>query len=155
MIGADLGQHQVDGRNLPLAIGMRRVHDMQQQVGVHGLFQSASKSGDQIVRKVLDETHGVRNDDRFRARQLQTPQCRIERRKELVKVIRKKAEEHKVAVRNIRHHAVDTIKTLLKNHDITEDANKRANDQVQKITDKYVKQIDELLGSKEKEIMEV
>src|ERR1022692_2014506 len=85
LIGADLGQHQVDGRNLPLAIGMRRVHDMQQQVGVHGLFQSASKSGDQIVRKVLDETHGVRNDDRFRARQLQTPQRRIERRKELVR----------------------------------------------------------------------
>jgi ribosome recycling factor len=83
------------------------------------------------------------------------PPLNEDRRKDLVKVIRKKAEEHKVAMRNIRHHSVDAIKTLLKNHDITEDANKRANDQVQKITDKYVKQIDELVGNKEKEIMEV
>jgi ribosome recycling factor len=83
------------------------------------------------------------------------PPLTEERRKDLVKVIRKKAEEHKVAVRNIRHHSVEAIKTLLKNHEITEDINKRANEQVQKITDRYVKQIDELVGNKEKEIMEV
>ena len=86
---------------------------------------------------------------------LSIPPLTEDRRKDLVKVVRKKAEEHKVAVRNIRHHAVDALKGLLKNHDITEDANKRASDTVQKLTDRYVKQIDDLVGNKEKEIMEV
>ena len=60
---------------------------------------------------------------------LAIPPLTEERRKDLVKVVRKKAEEHKVAVRNIRHHAVDALKNLLKNHEITEDANKRAAEQ--------------------------
>lgn len=83
------------------------------------------------------------------------PPLTEDRRKDLVKVIRKKAEEHKVALRNIRHHSVDAIKTMVKSNDITEDGSKRANDLVQKITDRYVKQVDELVGNKEKEIMEV
>lgn len=83
------------------------------------------------------------------------PPLNEERRKDLVKVVRKKSEEHKVAVRNVRHHAVDALKTLLKNHEITEDANKRASDQIQKLTDRYIKQIDDLVANKEKEIMEV
>lgn len=86
---------------------------------------------------------------------LAIPPLTEERRKDLVKVIRKKAEEHKVAVRNIRHHAVDALKALHKSHEITEDGNKRGTDQVQKLTDRFVKQIDELVGGKEKEIMEV
>jgi len=86
---------------------------------------------------------------------LSIPQLTEERRKDLAKVIRKKAEEHKVAVRNIRHHAVDAIKALQKNGEINEDAVKRAGDAVQKITDRFTKTIDELVVSKEKEIMEV
>jgi ribosome recycling factor len=86
---------------------------------------------------------------------LSIPPLTEERRKDLVKVIKKKSEEHKVAVRNIRHKAVDEIKGLQKSGDITEDAVKRASDQVQKLTDKFVKQIDELVAGKEKEIMEV
>ena len=86
---------------------------------------------------------------------LAIPPLTEDRRKDLVKVVRKKAEEHKIAVRNIRHHAVDALKGLLKNHEITEDASKRASDGVQKLTDRYVKQIDDLVGNKEKEIMEV
>jgi ribosome recycling factor len=70
-------------------------------------------------------------------------------------VIKKKSEEHKVAIRTIRHKAVDEVKGLQKSGEINEDAVKRASDQVQKLTDKFVKQIDELVGSKEKEIMEV
>jgi ribosome recycling factor len=58
-------------------------------------------------------------------------------------------------MRNIRHKAVDEIKALQKKGDITEDGVKRGGDDVQKLTDKFVKQIDELVGSKEKEIMEV
>jgi ribosome recycling factor len=86
---------------------------------------------------------------------LSIPPLTEERRKDLVKVIRKKAEEHKVAVRNIRHHAVDEVKALQKKGDINEDLVKRGGDHIQKLTDKYVKQIDELVGGKEKEIMEV
>jgi ribosome recycling factor len=86
---------------------------------------------------------------------LSIPPLTEERRKDLVKVIRKKAEEHKVAVRNIRHHAVDEIKALQKSGTITEDFVKRGGEHVQKLTDRFVKQIDELVGGKEKEIMEV
>jgi ribosome recycling factor len=86
---------------------------------------------------------------------LSIPPLTEDRRKDLVKVIKKKSEEHKVAIRNIRHKAVDEIKGLQKSGEITEDAVKRASDQVQKLTDKFVKQIDELVGGKEKEIMEV
>ncbi len=86
---------------------------------------------------------------------LSIPPLTEERRKDLVKVIKKKSEEHKVAVRTIRHKAVDEIKGLQKSGDITEDAVKRGSDQVQKLTDKFVKVIDELVGGKEKEIMEV
>jgi ribosome recycling factor len=86
---------------------------------------------------------------------LSIPPLTEERRKDLAKVIRKKAEEHKVAVRNIRHHGVDAIKNLQKSGDINEDAVKRASDQVQKLTDRFTKNIDELVVSKEKEIMEV
>jgi len=86
---------------------------------------------------------------------LAIPPLTEERRKDLVKVIRKKAEEHRVAMRNIRHKAVEEIKALQKKGDLTEDAVKRGGDQVQKLTDRFTKQIDELLGNKEKEIMEV
>jgi ribosome recycling factor len=86
---------------------------------------------------------------------LAIPPLTEERRKDLVKVIRKKAEEHKIAVRNIRHHAVDEVKALQKKGDITEDLVKRGGDHIQKLTDKFTKQIDELVGGKEKEIMEV
>jgi ribosome recycling factor len=86
---------------------------------------------------------------------LSIPPLTEERRKDLVKVVRKKAEEHKVAVRNLRHKAIDEVKALAKDGTITDDQIKRGQDQVQKITDKYVKQIDDLVAGKEKEIMEV
>ncbi len=83
------------------------------------------------------------------------PPLTEERRKDLVKVVRKKGEDGKVAIRNIRHKATDEVKALLKAGTITEDENKRAADHVQKLTDKAIKSIDELVGHKEKEIMEV
>ncbi|MBV9438622.1 MAG: ribosome recycling factor [Candidatus Eremiobacteraeota bacterium] len=86
---------------------------------------------------------------------LSFPPLTEERRKDLVKVVRKKAEEHKVAVRNLRHKAIDEIKHLVKEGTITDDQTKRGSDQIQKLTDKYVRQIDDLVGGKEKEIMEV
>jgi len=86
---------------------------------------------------------------------LNIPPLTEDRRKDLVKVIRKKAEDGKVAIRNVRHKGVDEIKALLKDGKITEDENKRAAERVQKATDKYIKDVDALVGTKEKEIMEV
>jgi ribosome recycling factor len=86
---------------------------------------------------------------------LSIPQLNEERRKELVKLVKKKAEEHKVAIRTLRHKAIDEIKALAKNGTITDDMIKRGQETVQKATDKSIKQIDDLVGGKEKEIMEV
>jgi ribosome recycling factor len=86
---------------------------------------------------------------------LTIPALNEERRRDLVKVIKKKAEEGKVAVRNIRHKAHDDLRAQLKRHDITEDDNKRMQEQLQKLTDRNIKEIDTLVASKEKEVMEV
>jgi ribosome recycling factor len=86
---------------------------------------------------------------------LMIPPLTEDRRKDLVKVIRKKAEDGKVALRNVRHKSVDELKALLKDGKITEDDNKRAADRMQKTTDKFVKDVDALVVAKEKEIMEV
>jgi ribosome recycling factor len=83
------------------------------------------------------------------------PPLNEERRRDLVKIVRKKAEDGKVAVRNARHKSVDEIKVLLRDHKITEDDNKRATEQIQKLTDRYIKDVDALVAAKEKEIMEV
>jgi ribosome recycling factor len=86
---------------------------------------------------------------------LSIPPLTEDRRKDLVKVVRKKGEDGKVAIRNIRHRATDEVKALQKAGSITEDDVKRAGDQIQKLTDRHIKQVDELVGYKEREIMEV
>jgi ribosome recycling factor len=86
---------------------------------------------------------------------LVVPPLNEERRKDLAKVVKKKAEDGRIAVRNVRHKAHDDIKTQLRDHKITEDDNKRMQDALQKLTDRFVKEIDGLVASKEKEIMEV
>lgn len=86
---------------------------------------------------------------------LSIPQLTKERRAELAKTIHKKAEESKVAVRNIRRDANDALKKLEKDKAITEDENKKAQEDMQKTIDQYVKEIDRVTASKEKEIMEV
>jgi len=83
------------------------------------------------------------------------PPLNEERRRDLVKVVKKKGEDGKVAVRNVRHKVHDELKAQLKDHQITEDDNKRLQDQLQKLTDRFVKEIDQLIATKEKEIMEV
>ncbi len=83
------------------------------------------------------------------------PPLNEERRRDLVKVVQKKAEEGKVAIRGIRHKAIDEAKGLLKSSTITEDDNKRAADHVQKLTDRFIKELETLTSGKEKEIMEV
>jgi ribosome recycling factor len=86
---------------------------------------------------------------------LPMPQPNEERRRELVKVVRKLAEEGKVAVRNVRRDAMHHLQDLVKNGDVGDDEERRAEDRVQKLTDEHTKSIDELLKHKEAEIMEV
>ncbi|WAM32361.1 ribosome recycling factor [Caldicellulosiruptor naganoensis] len=83
------------------------------------------------------------------------PELTEERRKELVKQVKKMAEDAKVAIRNIRREALDEYRKMKKNNEITEDDLKDAEEDVQKLHDKYIEQIEKLLSAKEKEIMEV
>ena len=78
-----------------------------------------------------------------------------ERRKQLVKLVKKRAEESKIAVRNIRRDSNEELKKLEKDEHISEDEVKKEHDEIQKITDSFIKKIDELAEHKEKEIMEV
>lgn len=83
------------------------------------------------------------------------PALTEERRKDLIKVVRKEGEATKVAIRNIRRDVLSDVKSLLKDKEITEDDDRGAQDSVQKVTDKYVAQVDELLAEKEKDLMEI
>ncbi len=83
------------------------------------------------------------------------PPLTEERRKDLVKVVRGEAEGARVAVRNIRRDANADLKALLKDKEISEDDERRASDEIQKITDVWVKKVDEVLAVKEKELMAV
>ncbi|XPF94311.1 ribosome recycling factor [Colwellia sp. RE-S-Sl-9] len=83
------------------------------------------------------------------------PPLTEERRKDLVKVVRGEAEGGKVAIRNIRRDANSDYKSLLKDKEISEDEHHQAEDEIQKITDTYIKQVDEILTAKEAELMEI
>ncbi len=83
------------------------------------------------------------------------PELNEERRKELTKVARKGAEEAKVAIRTIRRDAIEQIKKLKKDGEITEDDQRKGEDDMQKITDKAIKDVDAICAAKEKEIMEI
>ncbi len=86
---------------------------------------------------------------------INVPPLTEERRKELVKVVRKMAEEGRVALRNIRREALDQLKSMKKNKEISEDDFYRGQEEVQKVTDEYIKKVDNILEEKEKEIMSV
>lgn len=83
------------------------------------------------------------------------PALTEERRRDLVKVVRAEAEQGRVAVRNIRRDANSDIKELLKEKEITEDDDRKGQESIQKLTDEFVKKVDELLATKEAELMEV
>ena len=83
------------------------------------------------------------------------PELTEERRKEIVKDVKKMAEEAKVAVRNVRREGIDKAKADQKAGDVTEDELKGAENEIQKLTDKYVEEIDKIAETKEKEVMSV
>jgi ribosome recycling factor len=113
--------------------------------GVVGEIRKAIEKSDLGLTPNIDGT----------AIRLTIPPLNEERRKELAKLVKKKGEDGRIAVRNVRHRAHDELKSQLKSHDITEDDNKRMQESLQKLTDKYIKEIDGLVVAKEKEIMEV
>lgn len=82
------------------------------------------------------------------------PALTEERRKDLIKVVRGDAEQGRIAVRNVRRDANDKVKALLKDKEISEDDDRRSQDDVQKMTDLFIKKIDDALAVKEKELME-
>ncbi|MGR3806344.1 ribosome recycling factor [Pasteurella testudinis DSM 23072] len=82
------------------------------------------------------------------------PALTEERRRDLTKIVRAEAEQGRVAVRNIRRDANDQIKALLKDKEISEDDERKAQDVIQKLTDAFVKKVDDALADKEKELME-
>jgi ribosome recycling factor len=83
------------------------------------------------------------------------PPLTEERRRELTKIVKHDGENAKVAVRNIRRDAITHLKDLLKEGDVSEDDEKRAQDEVQKMTDKAIGDIDRLVAEKEKDVMSV
>jgi len=83
------------------------------------------------------------------------PALTEERRRELTKIVKHEGENAKVAVRNVRRDAIQHLKELLKNSDVSEDDEKRAQDEVQKMTDKAIADIDKLVAEKEKDVMSV
>lgn len=83
------------------------------------------------------------------------PHLTEERRRELVKLVRKMAEEKRISIRGVRRDVMDEVRALEKEGTITEDELRRAQDEIQKVTDKYVAEIDKMLAEKEVEIMQV
>ena len=109
----------------------------------------------EIEKAIMKSDLGLSPNSDGTAIRLAIPQLTQERRTELVKTVNKKAEDAKVALRNIRRDANDAIKKLEKAKEITEDESKKAQEDMQKLIDKYVKSVDAAKAGKEKEIMEV
>jgi len=108
-----------------------------------------------IEKAILSSDIGITPQNDGKVIRLTFPPLTEERRKDIVKDIHKLSENSKVAIRNIRRDAIDKIKALKKNGDITEDDQKNADKKIQDMTDKFVKEIDVIAGEKEAEIMEI
>ncbi len=108
-----------------------------------------------IEKAILKSDLGLTPNNDGSVIRLSIPQLTKERRTELVKVVHKKAEECRVAVRNLRRDGNEAVKKLEKDRVISEDEAKKGQDDIQKLTDKYIKEIDHVMAVKEKEIMEV
>ena len=109
----------------------------------------------EIEKEILKSDIGINPNNDGKVIRLNFPELNEERRKELVKDIRKLAEEAKVAIRSIRRDAMDEAKEMQKKSEITEDDLKNEENEIQKLTDKKVEEIDNMLANKEKEIMSV
>ncbi|HJJ13360.1 MAG TPA: ribosome recycling factor [Clostridiaceae bacterium] len=109
----------------------------------------------EIEKEILKSDIGINPNNDGKVIRLNFPELNEERRKELVKEVKKMAEEAKIAVRAIRRDAIENYRKMQKDSEITEDELKTAEEDVQKITDKNVNEIDKILENKEKEIMSI
>ena len=108
-----------------------------------------------IEKAILEADIGINPNNDGKVIRLVFPELTEERRKDLVKEIKKYAEESKVAVRNSRREGIDKAKAMQKDGEMTEDELKGAEDDIQKLTDKSIEQIDKILEAKETEIMSI
>lgn len=107
-----------------------------------------------IEKAILSSDLGITPSNDGKSIRLVFPQLTEERRRDLIKQVKKIGEDGKVAVRNVRREAIDKFKTMKKNSEITEDDLKGIEEDVQKITDKSCKEIDAMIEKKEKELLE-
>ena len=108
-----------------------------------------------IEKAILKSELGLNPSNDGNIIRISIPPLSEERRQELIKVVHKRVEDRRVAVRNLRHEALNELKKLEKDKEISQDEQHRAQDRLQKITDSYVSEIEELGKDKEKELMEV
>lgn len=109
----------------------------------------------EIEKAILVSDLGINPSNDGKTIRLMIPILTEERRKDLLKVVKKEIENSKIAVRNIRRDAIDEIKKLEKQSEISKDDLKRAEDEMQKLTDRYISFVDDIYKEKEKEILEV
>ncbi len=109
-----------------------------------------------IIEKEIQKSDlGINPSNDGKLIRLQIPQLTEERRLELIKIVKKNGEQAKVAIRNTRRDGIDKIKKLEKDKNLPEDERKSAEDEMQKITDKYILEVDEVTSSKEEELLEI
>ena len=109
----------------------------------------------ELEKAILKSDLGLTPTNDGKTIRINIPSLTEERRKHLVKMVKKKAEEAKVAIRNIRRDTNEELKKLEKDKHISEDVVKKSQEEIQKLTDSYIAKVDEVLANKEKEIMEV
>ncbi|WP_421413707.1 ribosome recycling factor [Serratia plymuthica] len=110
--------------------------------------------GSAVEKAIMSSDLGLNPSSAGSVIRVPLPPLTEERRKDLIKVVRNEAEQGRVAVRNVRRDANDKVKALLKDKEISEDEDRRSQDDVQKLTDAYIKILDAALADKEKELME-
>ncbi len=108
-----------------------------------------------IEKAILKSDLGITPSNDGKVIRLAIPPLTEERRKELAKLLKKRAEEKRVAIRQVRRDSNEMLKSLEKEKEITEDQRHQGQDEVQKITDKYIQQVDDLTTKKESEILEM
>ena len=108
-----------------------------------------------IEKAILTSDLGLNPSTAGTAIRVPMPALTEERRKEMIKVVRAEAEQGRVSIRNVRRDANNTLKELVKGKDISEDDERRAGDLVQKLTDKYIAEVEVVLTNKEKDLLEI
>ncbi|OGA72986.1 MAG: ribosome recycling factor [Betaproteobacteria bacterium RIFCSPLOWO2_12_FULL_65_14] len=120
-----------------------------------GVTPFEKKMAQAVERAIRDSDLGLNPASQGETVRVPMPALTEERRKELIKVVRHEAENARIAVRNLRRDAIHHLKDALKKHEVSENDERRAQDEVQKMTDRHIADIDKLLQEKEKELMAV